>query len=389
MLTDMNFKEMQDAGLVALAGKGDRDAFGELARRYQTMARRFAMRLIADEDMARELAQEAILQAYLSLDQLRDPSRFRSWLCGIVLNVCRSHLRERKVAFISLEAMIGGLQLYAVPFFNVPASPEKLAEERELHKIVLDAIDTLTSGDRDTTLLFYYAQLSVREIAAILDITTGAVKVRLHRARQRLKDRLVSEHPEIVPVARRRKKMIKVTIADVIKRDNDDLRELPHHVILLKDEASTRGLPIWIGSREAEAIAMALSEFSLPRPMTHELLAGLIQAIDAYVEEVRVEKLKDGTFYAVVKIRSGKKVRELDARPSDALALALLTGSPIYVAEDVLESGGVEIPKAELSPERRGVETILGEIETEWRAMQSRLKTPTTRGAILKKRIKK
>jgi RNA polymerase sigma factor (sigma-70 family) len=157
-------EERTDIDLVALARNGDKDAFGLLAQRYQMTAQRFAMRLVAKEDSAQELAQEAMLQAYLSLDRLRDPARFKSWLCGIVLNVCRSHLRDREIAFFSLEAIIGGLQFYAVPLFNVPVTPEKIAEERELHRIVLDAINTLVSKDRDAMLLFYYAQLSLKKL---------------------------------------------------------------------------------------------------------------------------------------------------------------------------------------------------------------------------------
>ncbi len=81
-----------DAGLVARASSGDRDAFGDLVERHQPMAVRVAFRMVSNEDTARELAQEAILQAYLSLDRLRDRERFQSWLFGIVLNICRSHI---------------------------------------------------------------------------------------------------------------------------------------------------------------------------------------------------------------------------------------------------------------------------------------------------------
>ncbi len=78
--------------------------------------------------------------------------------------------------------------------------------------------------------------------------------------------------------------------------------------------------------------------------------------------------LKESTFYAIVKIRRGKTVSEVDARPSDALALAIRTGSPIFVAEDVFKGGGADIPKStKASPTRSGVESILGEIREEMR----------------------
>jgi len=369
-------EERTDIELVALALKGDKDAFGLLAQRYQMIAQRFAMRLVAQENCAQDLTQEAMLQAYLSLDRLRDPARFKSWLCGIVLNVCRSHLRDREIAFFSLEAIIGGLQFYAVPLSSMAVTPEKIVEERELHRIVLDAINALSPKDRDATLLFYYAQLSLQEIATLLGISVGAVKVRLHRARQRLKANLLSQHPEIVPSEKRRRVMIKVTIADVVKqeRKEEEGRTYAPYVIVLQDEVGKRALPIWIGSHEGGTIAIGLNEFSTLRPLTFNFFVSLLQAINAEVEQVRVETLKENIFYAIVKIRCGKKVSEVDARPSDAIALAVLTGSPIFVAEDVLERAGADIPQAtKASPERKGVESILKEIEEIQRQEQAQL----------------
>lgn len=371
-------EERTDTELVALARKGDKGAFGLLVQRYQMTAQRFAMRLVAKEDSAQELAQEAMLEAYLSLDRLRDPARFKGWLCGIVLNVCRSHLRNRKVAFFSLEAIAGGLQFDAVPLSSVAVTPKESAEERELHQIVLDAVNTLASKDRDTTLLFYYDQFSLQEIAALLGISVGAVKVRLHRARQRLRAKLLSQYPEIMPREQRRKIMIKVTIADVVKQERTDDQGHSHalHIIVLQDEAGRRALPIWVGPFEGQSIAMELNEFSTPRPMTFNFFVSLLQAINAQVEQVRIEMLKGYTFYAVVKIRCGKTMSEVDARPSDALALAVLTGSPIFVAEDVLEGAGADIPQAaKASPVRSGVESILREIEEIQRQAQEYYKS--------------
>ncbi len=375
-----SLEEKTDSELVGLARQGDKNAFGLLAERYQMMSRRFAMRLVANEDIAQELAQEAILQAYLSLDRLRDPSRFKSWLCGIVLNVSRSHLRDRKIAFFSLEAIMSGLQFFPAPFSSLVLTPEKIAEERELYQIVLNVVNSLPAADRDITLLFYYAQLSVQEIGALLGIKIGAVKVRLHRARQRLKERLLSQHPEIIPQEKRRKKMVKVTIADVIAVEQKEGQELPVSpspgspcVIALYDEAGRRLLPIWVGPHEGESIAIGLSDFSAPRPLTYNFFSSLLQAVNARVEEVRIVALKKDTFYAVVKMRSGKKTSEVDARPSDAMALAVLNDSPIFVAEDVLETVGLAIPETvKRPPTRQGVEKIIKGIEEWWRQYQAR-----------------
>jgi RNA polymerase sigma factor (sigma-70 family) len=366
-------EEKTDIELVALARQGDKDAFGLLTQRYDVIARRFAMRLIGEGEGAQDLAQEAMLQAYLSLNKLRDPARFKSWLCGIVLNVCRSHLRDRKVAFFSLEAIIGGLQFYPAPFSSPVVTPEKIAEERELYQIVLEAVNTLSAGDRDIILLFYYAQLSIQEIVSLMNIPLGTVKVRLHRARQRLKTLLQERHPDMVPPEKRRKIMVKVTIADVIKVEPKEGQELlitPYsttpYVIILYDEAGRRLIPIWIGPHEGQCIAMGLSDFAMSRPLTYNFFSSLLQGINARVEEVRVVALKKDTFYAVVKMRCGKKTCEIDARPSDAIALAVLNDAPIFAAEEVLETAGSSIPKSvKGSPNRKGLEKIISSIR-EW-----------------------
>ena len=369
-------EEKTDIELVALARNGDKDAFGRLAQRYQVMAQRFAMRLVAKEDSAQDLVQEAMLQAYLSLKKLRDPARFKSWLCGIVLNVCRSHLREQKVDFFSLEAIIGGLQFYPAPFSAAVVTPERIAEERELYRIVLDAVNTLSPGDRDIILLFYYAQLSLSEMVTIMNLSAGSIKVRLHRARQRLKAVLLEQHPEIIPPEKRRQIMVKVTIADVVKVERKEGQEQPvePYVIVLYDEAGRRLLPIWVGPYEGESIARGLSDFATPRPLTHNFFSSLLQAINARVEEVRVVALKKDTFYAVVKMRCGKKTSEVDARPSDAMTLAVLNNAPIFVAEEVLETAGTNIPKTvKGSPNRKGLEKIINGIEQWQRQYQAHL----------------
>ncbi len=125
--------EKSDAELIVLARRGDKNAFGHLARRYQSMAERIAMGMVANAFIAQELAQEVILQAYLSLDHLRDNDRFKSWLYGITLNVCRGYLRDQKIDFYSLEVLMGGMSIDATTFSDGLLDPEAIAEEREFH----------------------------------------------------------------------------------------------------------------------------------------------------------------------------------------------------------------------------------------------------------------
>ena len=109
--------------------------------------------------------------------------------------------------------------------------------------------------------------------------------------------------------------------------------------ILLDEEAGERRLCIWVGEFEATQIAFALEGTELPRPMAYQFISALLQATGARLAEARVTRLDDGTFYAVAVVDGPGGRREIDARPSDALNLALLTGSPILVDAEVLEAG--------------------------------------------------
>jgi RNA polymerase sigma factor (sigma-70 family) len=360
-------EEQTDAELVTLARSGDRQAFDCLVRRYEGMAHRLARRMVLDPGIALELAQDGLLQAYLSLRHLRDPAHFGSWLYGIVLNVCRNHLRERKSDFYALEAFIGGLRCDASWLALASPDPQQLAEERELHRRVLQAVGALSPRDRAAALLFYYEGLSLREIAAILDVSIVAVKSRLHNARRRLREQLLPLYPERdrrVRPAGRRKEMVRVTVADVAEQEKGCF-------VALLNEPRDRYLPIWIGRPEATAIALGIRG-DVPdwRPMTFTLMANMLAALDAQLVEVRLEALQENTYFAVMKLRVGETVREIDARPSDAIALALRTKSPIYVTEEVLAVAGQDwSAETDLNVrERPGWEAMFRELEEQRRA---------------------
>jgi bifunctional DNase/RNase len=112
-------------------------------------------------------------------------------------------------------------------------------------------------------------------------------------------------------------------------------------IVLLKDPESDALLPIWVGLYEANAIAMEVEKPQTPRPMTHDLLKNLIHGLNAQVQRIVVTELKDDTFYAVIWMEQNGEIVALDARPSDALALALRTDCPIFVDEDVLRAAKV------------------------------------------------
>jgi hypothetical protein len=122
--------------------------------------------------------------------------------------------------------------------------------------------------------------------------------------------------------------------------------EMPSNqpIILLHDEAGEKYLPIWVGAVEATAIAFAQQGVKPPRPLTHDLFTDVLKEFGVTLEQVRITSLKDGVFFAEVDFGNGKV---LSARPSDAIALALRNQTPIFVAADVINAAGIEIPAEE------------------------------------------
>lgn len=110
-------------------------------------------------------------------------------------------------------------------------------------------------------------------------------------------------------------------------------------VVILSPSELDKVLPIWIGHAEAWAIAMELSGVGSKRPMTHDLLRKVIESFDAKVERVEITELREQTFFAVIYVSNGEGQRQIDARPSDSIALALKTGASIFVNEELFEIG--------------------------------------------------
>ena len=117
-------------------------------------------------------------------------------------------------------------------------------------------------------------------------------------------------------------------------------------IVLLTDLENRYALPIWIGPFEANAIALKLSNTSLHRPMTHDLIGNIMETFDAEILKIEVMDLKDNTYYAMIHILADGKELTIDSRPSDAIAVALALGAPIFVREKVLyKSKTVELDK--------------------------------------------
>jgi bifunctional DNase/RNase len=116
----------------------------------------------------------------------------------------------------------------------------------------------------------------------------------------------------------------------------DPITNMP--IVILKDKEGERVLPIWVGIFEANAIALQIENVATPRPMTHDLLRNIISDLDGCVDRVVVSDLKDNTFYAIIHLTVRGERVAIDARPSDAIALALRTRAPILVEETVIDN---------------------------------------------------
>lgn len=116
-------------------------------------------------------------------------------------------------------------------------------------------------------------------------------------------------------------------------------------IVVLKDVAEQRALLIWVGEPEANAILMGLEQVETPRPLTHDLLLATVLELGATVREVTILEMREKTFFAEIVLETRRGEHRIDARPSDALALALRAEAPIRVADEVLEASGIPIRK--------------------------------------------
>ena len=133
----------------------------------------------------------------------------------------------------------------------------------------------------------------------------------------------------------------------------DPLHQNP--VVILTDKEGKKALPIWVGLLEASAIEREISRISPVRPLTHDLFHSVLGLVHVKVKEVRIISLKDQTYYALLHLASNRDVLEVDARPSDAIILALKAKAPISVAAKILEEQGVSIVRDQILEGRHGI----------------------------------
>lgn len=147
------------------------------------------------------------------------------------------------------------------------------------------------------------------------------------------------------------------------------------YALILSETDGNRRLPIIIGTFEAQAIALELESIKPPRPMTHDLLKNLILSYNSRVEKVVINDLNEGTFFAQIHYNNHDDKIELDARPSDAIALAIRFNAPIYSSEKVLSEAGISTEEAQSKPAKKGEKREVKNDMTQLEELETELKT--------------
>ncbi len=136
-------------------------------------------------------------------------------------------------------------------------------------------------------------------------------------------------------------------------------------IVLLKDSSDRRALPIYIGQDQAKAIISALEKQKPPRPLTHDLIFNILEVWEMQLERIIIHSLQDNTFYAVLCLVQGENKKEIDCRPSDAIAIALRTNSPIWVMEEVVADASIPVDREADEEERKAFREFIANLRPE------------------------
>ena len=360
-----------DGQLVRAACAGQAAAVAALIDRHWPLVHKLLARAIGNWTEAEDLAQETMFQAVRRLAELREPERFRPWLYTIALNRARLWWRRAPARRFtqSLDTLLAERPVAVERHLaGDGASAEAAWEASDLARAIGRAISALPREQHRAIVAHYVEGLKYDEIATLLAVPASTIRGRLHHARGRLRRELAQltsegyaefDRPPYAPSGRERPRRLAMTydemVVDSVRFEIDDTsraavleeadtqhadiddKNIRSWAVVLKEAESDHMLPITIGPAEAEAIVFKLQELAISRPMSHDLMLRLTTAFGAAIQEVRVTKLEQETFFAAVVITRDGQIKEIDARPSDAIALALRAQVPIYVHTTVRE----------------------------------------------------
>src|SRR5580704_15052618 len=343
--------DIPDGDLVRLARDGDPAAFRLLVERHLPMARARAARLCPQPDDADDAVQDAFLQAFVSLDRLRDPDRFAGWLGGIVANVCRAQRRRAPLTLLG-----------DWPENLHPASADSLpsAEDLDRADVLSHAVAGLPPGQRHAVTAFYYADQPAGQVAA----TPGAAKASLHKARRRLREYITAHRPDLVPAVSRRIPMTAVRIAHA---DPVWMTHPESVLVVLADtvpaeDGGHRALPVRLRRHDVKPWRL------LSRPGDHheelsddqaeEMTGRLLQAAGVTLAGVTVTDLGPGVTATRIDIAGPGGTRPVTASLADGLTLAVITGAPLAADGPVMDRLARPVTGPDLLSQFRSQETF-------------------------------
>lgn len=316
-----------DEALVALARDGDRWAGQILLSRHYPMLVSLCRRKLRDAILAEDAAQEAAVQALLSLDRLQQPEKFGAWLSGIGLNICRRWLQYRTGDAWSIDRLIGG----RIPSDAATAGADltEQIERRELQTSIQQAVSDLPPGQRAAVRLVYLDGLSLSEAASSLNIATSAIKTRLFKARRTLRQRLhetwLEEYMTTIGTA-----WVDFRVSDIRRSAETANNRVRRHSLVLEEIGGKQRQAIWgIAPFAAEAIAIQFAGMEMPGPLPYTLTHQIVVAMGGSIREVRIPRVEGRFGVGELVIDSPTGERVIECRLSDAINLALLSSLPI------------------------------------------------------------
>ena len=185
---------LNDNEIISQVLSGDQQAYAVLVNRYQNYVFTLSLRMVKSREDAEEVAQDVFIKAYKYLADFRGASKFTTWLYTIVNNTCISFLRKKKLEIHSLD----NEKVFELADNNDSGMRANLVKQKSRIAMVKKAIGLLNPADAEVVTLFYQAEQSLEEMAQILGIEVNAAKVRLHRARTRLKEKMETHFVEEV-----------------------------------------------------------------------------------------------------------------------------------------------------------------------------------------------
>jgi len=220
------------------------------------------------------------------------------------------------------------------------STPLEEIESEEMYQFVRRAIDALSEKNKLTVTLFYMDGLSYQKIGDFLGVPISTIKSRLHESRKQLKEELIKMVEKTFAKHKLPKDFADKVLHEVTVKRIDIEEDMPV-IVLANKSADLQHLPIWIGEPEGHAIRKVLENLETPRPMTHDLFINVLREFEIKMTAAIVTEIRQTTFHGRLILENSEGIKEIDSRPSDAIALALRVDAPIFVEQSVFHNSGV------------------------------------------------